>query len=362
MKNLLEVFLFIICLISFFINIKPSKENINLNSFSGNFYFLILGGAIFLPIIYVIEIIMLSCSKKYRLMYFLPLHLFTEKYPTYFLYLGILQILGNLSQFISFFCSFIYCVYKSLFFSLLIILLSGFMSLTFLPEIIILFNLYYCIIFIIDLILEYTLMTLMITKKSFLSIYLKEIKNIFEFLFLFILSIISYFRIYRTFKNNRIFVRENILDEISHSFKAKQLKKYILFTFIYTFLRIIYSILLICYTLKKKKIPNNMILEKFFSTFGYLFDSIFYLIFLIITYPKPYPDRYLEEIMPLGNFINQYNSSIQNSLNLENIPNDLLSEYQTNNYPILIINPFSNINERQNFNNLKIGYISLIDN
>ena len=363
MKNILKVFLCIICILSLFLNIKTTKKNLKLKSSSNNYYYFlpIIGSAFFLIIIYFIELIMISCSKKHRLIYFLPLHLFTDKYPTYFFYLGLLQISGFFSQFISFFCSFIYCVYKSLFFSLLIILLSGFMSLTFHPEIIILFNLYYCLIFIIDLLLEYTLMIIMITKNYAPSIYLKEVKNDFEFIFLFILSIICYFRIYRTFNNNREFIRENILDEISHSFKAKQLKKYIIYTFIYTILRIIYSIFLIYYTFINKN-PDIMTLEKFFSTLGYLFDSIFYFIFLIITYPKPYPDGYLEEIFHLKDFNNQYNSSINNALNLENIPSNILSEYQTNNIPIPIINPYSKNNGSSTFNNLKIGYVSLIDN
>ena len=362
MKNILKVLLCTFCFFSLFLNIKNSKKNIKLKSSKEKYYFLpIIGAAFFLIIIYFIELIMISCSKKYRLIYFLPLHLFTDKYPTYFFYLGLLQISGFFSQFISFFCSFIYCVYKSLFFSLLIILLSGFMSLTFHPEIIIFFNLYYCLIFIIDLLLEYSLMILMITKQLELSIYLKEAKDGFEFIFLFILSIISYFRRYRTFINNREFIRENILDEISHSFKAKQLKKFIIYTFIYTILRIIYSLFLIYYTLIKKKV-DLMTLEKFLSTLGYLFDSIFYFIFLILTYPKPYPEGYLEEIMPLNNFNHQYNSSIKNTLSLENIPSNLLSEYQTNNYPIPIINPYSNNNESSAFNNIKIGYVTLIDN
>ena len=190
---------------------------------------------IHLIIMYFLELLIISCSKNYRLIYYLPLNFLTYNIPNYLFYLGVLQICGFFSNIIPFFCSFVYSMYKAIFFSILFILLSGFMSLTFNPQIISLFKLCYCTFFFIDVILEFIFLILILStsNKNYFLAYVKEIKNILEIFILLFLSIKTYFKVYKPFKNNVLLIRENIISEEVHAFKSKRLKQYIIYNLIY---------------------------------------------------------------------------------------------------------------------------------
>ena len=310
-----------------------------------------------LIIMYFIQLIIISCSKKYRLIYYLPLHFLTYNIPNYPFYLGVLQISGFFSNIIPFFCSFVYSMYKAIFFSILFILLSGFMSLTFGPRIIGLFKVCYCIFFFIDVILEFIFLILILSasNKNYFLAYAKEIKNILEIFILLFLSIKAYFKVYKPFKNNILLIRENIISEEVHAFKLKRLKQYIIYTLIYSIFRIIYSLLIFDFSFHYLKKINSFYLEKYFSGLNYFFESIFLLIFLIMTFPRPYPEGYLSEINFIEDYNNSYHCDIKNNINLENVDTNILLEYENKKYPFSILNPYSN-NDFY-FDDLHIGYV-----
>ncbi len=308
-----------------------------------------------LIIMYFIQLIIISCSKKYRLIYYLPLHFLTFNIPNYLFYLGVLQISGFFSNIIPFFCSFVYSMYKAIFFSILFILLSGFMSLTFKPQIINLFKLCYCTFFYIDVILEFIFLILILStsNKNYFLAYVKEIKNILEIFILLFLSIKAYFKVYKPFKNNVLLIRENIISEEVHAFKSKRLKQYIIYTLIYSIFRIIYILLI--FNVPFYNSDGSYGLERIFSGFNYLFESIFLLIFLIMTFPRPYPEGYLSEINFIEDYNNSYHCDIKNNINLENVDTNILLEYENKKYPFSILNPYSNNNFY--FDGLHIGYV-----
>ena len=309
-----------------------------------------------LIIMYFIQLIIISCSKKYRLIYYLPLHFLTYNIPNYLFYLAVLQICGIFSNIIPFFSSFVYSMYKAIFFSILFILLSGFMSLTFKPQIINLFKLCYCIFFYIDVILEFIFLILILSTsdENYFLVYAKEIKNILEIFILLFLSIKAYFKIYRPFKNNDVFIRENIISEEVHAFKSKRLKQYIIYTLIYSIFRIIYFLFIFNRSLSHSS-EGSYGLEKIFSGLNYFFESIFLFIFLIMTFPRPYPEGYLSEINFIEDYNNSYHCDIKNNINLENVDTNILLEYENKKYPFSILNPYSN-NDFY-FDDLHIGYV-----
>ena len=335
-------------------NNKKINMKVSLNMFEEIKSMIIL--IIYLIIMYFLELLIISCSKNFRLIYYLPLHFLTYNIPNYLFYLAVLQICGIFSNIIPFFSSFVYSMYKAIFFSILFILLSGFMSLTFNPQIISLFKLCYCIFFYIDVILEFIFLILILSasNKNYFLAYVKEIKNILEIFILLFLSIKTYFKVYRPFKNNILLIRENIISEEVHAFKTKRLKQYIIYTLIYSIFRIIYF-LLIFNRSPPHSSEGSYGLEKIVSCLNYFFESIFLLIFLIMTFPRPYPEGYLSEINVIEDYNNSYHCDIKKNINLENVDTNILLEYENKKYPFSILNPYSNNNFY--FDDLHIGYV-----
>ena len=311
-----------------------------------------------LIIIYFILRMTISCSKKNnRIIYFLPIHLLTFNLPSYFLKLGIMQILSLSAPIMPFISYFFYCSYKAIFFSLLYLLLSGFMSLTFKSQIILLFNTYYCIVFLFEIISEYCFLILFLLNMSFFVIFLREVKIYIEYIVLIFFALKTGNHLLKKLKEQIYVYHNNIINIVGYNYKIHKLKSYILFTLIYSFLRIILGIALVFY-IKQFYFEKNLqilVCENLFSTTTFIYDAVFLFIFLIMIFPEKYPEGYLDEVILLDKS-KIFKSDLSNQIKLENMNKDILLECKTNKNPILILSPYS-INNPSLYDNLYIGFI-----
>ena len=309
---------------------------------------------------YFVLKMIISCSKKNnRAIYLLPIHLITLNLPSYFLKLGIMQILSLSTPIMPFISYFFYCSYKAIFFSLLFLLLSGYMSLTFSPEIIIIFNTYYGIVFIFEIIIEYFILMFFLINMTFLIIFLREVKICFEYAILLIFALRSKKKLLKDLKKQVNIYKHYIINIDAYKYKIHKLKSFIIFTFIYSLLRIIIGIFLV-YFLSQMYFQKNiqiLVCENLFSTISFSYDALFLFIFLIMIFPEKYPEGYLDEIILIQNIKEYYfESNLNNEINLMNISKDTLLEYKKNKNLITILLPYSKKNFKS-FNNIKIGIV-----
>jgi hypothetical protein len=313
-----------------------------------------------LIISYFVLKLIISCSKKNnRAIYLLPIHLITLNLPSYFLKLGIMQILSLSAPIMPFISYFFYCSYKAIFFSLLFLLLSGFMSLTFSPEIILLLNTYYCIVFIFEIIIDYFILMFFLINMTFLIIFLREVKICFEYATLLIIALRSRKKLLKDLKNQINLYKDYIINIDAYKYKIYKLKSFIIFTFIYSLLRIIIAIFLV-YFLSQMYFQKNiqiLVCENLFSTISFSYDALFLFIFLIMIFPEKYPDGYLDEVILFKNIKECfYKSNLKNEINLLNINKENLLEYKNNIKPITILLPYSK-HSFSSFNSIKLGFV-----
>ena len=306
---------------------------------------------------FVLKMIILCSKKNNRAIYLLPIHLITLNLPSYFLKLGIMQILSLSAPIMPFISYFFYCSYKAIFFSLLFLLLSGYMSLTFSPEIIIIFNTYYGIVFIFEIIIEYFILMFFLINMTFLIIFLREVKICFEYGILLIIALRSRKKLLKDLNNQINLYKDYIINIDAYKYKIYKLKSFIIFTFIYSILRIIIAIFLV-YFLSQMYFQKNiqiLVCENLFSTISFSYDALFLFIFLIMIFPEKYPEGYLDEVILLDKS-KIFKSDLSNQIKLENMNKDILLECKTNKNPILILSPYS-INNPSLYDNLYIGFI-----
>ena len=256
---------------------------------------------------------------------------------------------------------FLYAFYKSIYYSTIIMILSGWQTIFFLGlgqrfkkinKRIMLYDSLFSIIIILSIYF------IRITSK----LNLFYIKNLSEHI---ILLGITIFRIIKTViplgkqMNYEQRIRSNLVKCIKNKFKK------VLFTAIFT---IIYTIFFIISPIFEHKFLYSYI-DNFniHLIFQFFYENIFIVIFIIIYFPRKLPRYYLDEVYInyktqvhlRANISEKENERLKNKkFSISNLKFDILKKFsKKDNFPIVLINPFTSSKKNSLFNELHIGFV-----
>ena len=308
----------------------------------------------------IIYTVLLKNSESYNI---LPVQQLSSKFAMFLCLLNLLvyfsficsyQDTDNYYTIIKYLCLFLYSLYKSIFLSLLTLLLNGWMTLAFIGwsekmSITIPFLFYELISSIsFEIIGFYNIL-------QYNKLQLYYFRNIFESIFIICMGIISLYRYYIPLKHKCKYLSLISSDFLpAYKLKKKKMLSYIIFSFVYGFISIYsnyYESDIIF-----KYIQNDVL----HNIKQVLFESIFNFIFVIILLPMELPYLFTEEtdLLSFEYFFTNLNEQ-KDILDInDNNINEIKKEAEDNeNVPIIVVNPF--YRAQDGFDELHTGKISV---
>ena len=247
-------------------------------------------------------------------------------------------------------------LFKSYIFTNLLFLLNGFSIVYF--EIkkglfLICFLIFFAIDYIFNLIFEYIIFYL----PSINNLHLFTLKDIIEHVTLFLFAIKAYTDQYRClilqYEFEKSFITINIFGPI-YKYKINIYRKVMIYSFIYSFIFIIYQFIKIIYI---SHYVNGFYLDYFINV---CIELVFALLLVIFFFPvnKIGIFSYLPVLFDYNSkkYITKITSDKEEDLSISKLTkNILINEYKKNNLVLVFINPFSKSNEIKD--NVYIGKI-----
>jgi hypothetical protein len=300
--------------------------------------------------------------KKHEMSDILPIQYIISKLPQFLCVLNILVYFSFIASYyesqeyyiiIKYISLFLYSLFRSIFLSVIILLLNGWMTLYFMGWSSKLNK-------IIPILVFELLSSIFVEAQGFYNILpysklqLYCFKNILENIIIASLAILSVYKYYLPLNQ-----KCKYLSIINSKFnKAYKLKKKYLFSFI--IFSAFYSIISIYsnyfeFDFVYKYIQNNIL----HSIKQSIFESVFNIIFLILLLPKALPYLYMEEtdLVSFGYFFSNLNDKNEilnaNDKKLKQLKKDGNKE----NAPIIIVNPFFKNNSKNGFDGLHAGKV-----
>ena len=255
---------------------------------------------------------------------------------------------------IKYIASFLYSLFRSLFLSILTLLLNGWMTISFIGWAeklnrivpILIFEIMYSLF--VEIVGFYDVL-------PFNKIQLYYFRNILENIVISSLAIISFFKFYLPL-NQKCKYLKIINSDFSgaYNYKRKKIITFIIFSLFYSFISIYSNFAEFSFIFKYIQNDNLHIIRQI------IFESIFNFIFIFILLPKELPYLYTEETDLLS--INYFFSNLNDKNEILDVNNENIKEIKkevedNEDIPIVIVNPF--FNSKNGFNDLHTGKISI---
>ena len=326
-----------------------------------NFIFISISATVIICIIgSTLYSYLLKNSDQYDI---LPVQRLVSKLPMYLCLLNIIVyslFICSYNEYegyyviIKYIASFLYSLFRSIFLSILTLLLNGWMTLSFIgwsnklnrvvP--ILIFEVLYSIF--IEFVGFYDIL-------PFNKIQLYYYRNILENIIISLFAIISFYRYYLPL-NQKCKYLSIINSDFSnaYNFKKRKMITLIIFSLSYAFISICSNFAEFRLIFKYIQNDNLHIIRQI------ILESIFNFIFIIILLPKELPDLYTEEtdLLSFGFFFSNLNDKNEildiNNENIKEIKNQAEENEDT---PIVVVNPF--FNSKNGFNDLHTGKINI---